>query len=425
VAFLILFALHLAGLVAIIVVGNVQGVDCNTYNGFIGSCATATSGLSNNVVNLIEVCGVLAAATIVFMAIYIQCVRMFPAAMVWIGIGLNIAAFVAGAIYSGFSNQIAGAIVFGIMAAFLCLYFFLVRSRIAFAIEVLRVAAGIISEYPGTQVVAFSSIIVKLGWFFLWSYAVFIAQRFPGNWVYVAFIFLIFSFYWTFEVIKNVVHVTVSGVVASWYFLGAAGPASPTLGAFQRSVTTSLGSIACGSLIVALIKTLRAIIRLFTNNRNRLLACLCECFLGCIDRIVQYFNVYAFCQVAIYGRSYWEAAQATWHLMQTAGLAALVNDNILDGVLWMGVLLGSATVGALGYVLGLYWSLFNTLLTGPFAALGVGVAIGFVLSILAMQCLDSAITCTFVCFAEDKNVLQQRYPALYARLMESYFNLNA
>lgn len=164
--------------------------------------------------------------------------------------------------------------------------------------------------------------------------------------------------------IKNTVHVTVSGVVASWYFLGEMGPASPSLGALRRSLTTSFGSIACGSLIVALIKTLRAMVRAGASSNNRWLTCICSCFLACLDRIVRYFNVYAFCQVAIYGHSYWDAAQATWHLFEsvlpssffltfrrTSGLQALINDNILDGVLWMGVLLGGVSVGAVGYVM--------------------------------------------------------------------------
>jgi len=358
----------------------------------------------------------------------LQCLRMFPDFFVWAGIALNIGGCVAVSIYFFVIGQIAGGVVLLILGLFLALYFFLVRSRIAFAIEVLRVAASAVSEYPGTQVVAFLSIFVKIGWLFLWSYAVFVSQRLPSSGSYAAAVFLIFSFYWTFEVIKNTVHVTVSGVVASWYFLGSAGPPSPTLGALGRALTTSLGSIACGSLIVAIIKTLRAMIRAAANSRSnslRLLACLCGCFLACIDRLVQYFNHYAYVQVAIYGRSYWEAAKATWHLFVNAGLEALINDNILDGVLWMGVLLGGLVTGAAGYGLTtLSWAFFHEFVY-PWAGFGVGFAIGFVLCILAMQCLDSAIVATFVCFAEDKTVLQQRHPALYQRLMETYFNLTA
>jgi len=214
----------------------------------------------------------------------------------------------------------------------------------------------------------------------------------------------------------------VSGVVATWYFLGDQSPSSPTLGALRRSVTTSFGSIACGSLLVALIKTLRFIVRAGASSNNRWLTCLCMCFLNCLDRLVQYFNHYAFCEVAIYGYSYIEAASATWRLFATAGLSALVNDSILDGVLWMGILMGGIATGGFGYGLAIAWpAAFNLL--SPWGAFGVGVFVGVALTLLAMQCIDSAIACTFVCFAEDKNVLQARHPELYNTLMTSYYNI--
>lgn len=53
------------------------------------------------------------------------------------------------------------------------------------------------------------------------------------------------------EVIKNVVHVTASGLMATWYFLSGVGmPRNPTSLAFKRATTTSFGSICLGSLLV-------------------------------------------------------------------------------------------------------------------------------------------------------------------------------
>ena len=54
------------------------------------------------------------------------------------------------------------------------------------------------------------------------------------------------------QVIRNVVHCTTAGTVASWWFIQSAP--SPTLGALKRSLTTSFGSICLGSLIVAILQ---------------------------------------------------------------------------------------------------------------------------------------------------------------------------
>lgn len=82
--------------------------------------------------------------------------------------------------------------------------------------------------------------------------------------VILSLIYLVLLLYWMLEVVKNVVHVTTSGVVATWYFLQDNIPRNPTLSSLRRSVTTSLGSITFGSLIVAFIKTLRFLVRMAT-----------------------------------------------------------------------------------------------------------------------------------------------------------------
>ena len=52
-----------------------------------------------------------------------------------------------------------------------------------------------------------------------------------------------------FSVAKNVVHVTTSGLYATWYFLSSALPSNPTTKAFKRAITTSFGSLCLGSLL--------------------------------------------------------------------------------------------------------------------------------------------------------------------------------
>lgn len=107
--------------------------------------------------------------------------------------------------------MIYGAIVFGVMALLMIVYFLIVRSRIAFAIQVLSAVSETISLYPATQFLAILSIFVKIGWVCLWSYTLVMVQRFQATPSYIMTAFLAFSFYWTFEVVKNIVHVSVSG----------------------------------------------------------------------------------------------------------------------------------------------------------------------------------------------------------------------
>lgn len=43
---------------------------------------------------------------------------------------------------------------------------------------------------------------------------------------------------------------------------------------------------------------------------------MCRCFLGWIERMIQFFNAYAFCYVAIYGKDFRSAGHDVWDLLK-------------------------------------------------------------------------------------------------------------
>jgi len=50
----------------------------------------------------------------------------------------------------------------------------------------------------------------------------------------------------------------------------------------------------------------------------------------------------------------------------------------------------------------------------------IGFVIGFLLMNLSSQVVDSGVTCTFVCFAEDREPLRNNNPELFQRLTTKY-----
>jgi Na+/melibiose symporter-like transporter len=132
-------------------------------------------------------------------------------------------------------------------------------------------------------------------------------------------------------------------VFASFYFLASNENRleSPTLGAARRAMTTSLGSICFGSLIIAVIRTIKALIRMAANQGDNngvgaFLAMCALCIIGCIEQLLEYFNHYAFTQVAIYGKDFCTAAKDTWKLVKERGIDAIINDNLIGNVLASG-----------------------------------------------------------------------------------------
>ena len=71
-------------------------------------------------------------------------------------------------------------------------------------------------------------------------------------------------------------------------------------GAFKRASTYSMGSIAFGSLIVAILDLLRAALQVLQQYAasegsaiGTAIACCAQCCVGCVASLVEYFNRYA------------------------------------------------------------------------------------------------------------------------------------
>jgi hypothetical protein len=101
-----------------------------------------------------------------------------------------------------------------------------------------------------------------------------------------AMVFLVFSFYWTTQVISYVTHVTLSGVFATVYFLNNQ-VAHPIWGSAKRALTTSFGSICFGGLLIAIINTIRYFIQVARSSSNdgilSFVLCILDCIVGCIQ----------------------------------------------------------------------------------------------------------------------------------------------
>jgi hypothetical protein len=117
--------------------------------------------------------------------------------------------------------------------------------------------------------------------------------------------------------------------------------ADPTTAALKASLTSSFGSICLGSLIVALLKIIRNMVRQAARDQG-CLGCIAVCLIQCIENLVELFNYYAYTQVALYGKSFTAAARDTWNLVKSRGLDLLINHDLSDAALFVGALTGAA-----------------------------------------------------------------------------------
>jgi len=305
-----------------------------------------------------------------------------------------------------------------------------VRARVPFAAAMLETVCECIQLFPATVWVAIGSIFVQAIALLIWVmgaasiiHAMDKANT-SDNMRNVVYFLLSVSVFWTTQVIKNVVHVTVAGTFATWYFMFPSSmPPNPTLGALKRATWTSFGSICLGSLLVAIIKALRsAAERAGRGQRQNIGQAILICLISLLERMVEYFNVYAFTQVAIYGKTYCEAASDTWKLIKARGLDIIINDNLIGSVLFFGALAVGLANGAFGLALSYY--IFKY--TASYVLFGfIGLLIGTAMALCAMEVVDSCVASCFVCYAEDPEALQRTKPTTYDRLTNALHHRTA
>jgi hypothetical protein len=312
------------------------------------------------------------------------------------------------------SGGVGAGVLLLIIGLLQLLWLYLVRSRIPFSAALLKISTELIMRYKAIVLTNFLLIGLKLVYILFWAAAVYpylnrgVQAEDPSASDGILTTLLVLFFFWTSQVVFNVMHVTAAGLAATWYFVGSGSmPANPTWASFRRAVTTSFGSICFGSLLVALIKLIRWIAESQRNHDHPFVSCIIDCILGCLERMLEYFNTYAFVHVAIYGCGYIEAAKRTWKLAKECFFAAYFNDALVGTTIFF------VALGASGFI-----GVLTAVATG-WALGGVVFCLAFVIHMLVFRALESFVVTIFVCFAQQPQSLQVSSPELYAMLVQA------
>jgi Plasma-membrane choline transporter len=234
------------------------------------------------------------------------------------GIGTNI---LLGLIMLVWFNPLS-SIIFFLFTALLVWYTKVVWHRIPFAAANLRTAVCAVKANIGMAAMGLLTIPLNMGWFVLWGYTFvhiigspYMQQQVtitestddtvfgtPHNHVteeefsplfYMTWAVSLLSLYWTWQVIRNVFHTTVAGTIGTWWFLPIEASSCCSRGlldSWSRSMTYSFGSICLGSLIVAILETIKSMVQSAARQRSGILRCIAQCLLAWLERIAEYFN---------------------------------------------------------------------------------------------------------------------------------------
>ncbi|XP_072568196.1 choline transporter-like protein 2 isoform X2 [Paramormyrops kingsleyae] len=225
----------------------------------------------------------------------------------------------------------------------------------------------------------------------------------------------LFLFFWCANFVTALGQVTLAGAFASYYWTYKKPedlPAYPIFSSLGRALRYHTGSLAFGSLILAIVQVIRVLLEYLDHKlqgaQNKfakfLLSCLKCCF-WCLEKFIKFLNRNAYIMMAIYGKSFCTSARDAFFLLMRNIIRVAVLDKVTDFLLFLGKLLIVGLVGIIsflffsgraratmdsGFTLNYYWVPILTLIVGSYL-----IAHGF-FSVYAM-CVDTL----FLCFCED------------------------
>ncbi|XP_045102884.1 choline transporter-like protein 1 [Portunus trituberculatus] len=215
----------------------------------------------------------------------------------------------------------------------------------------------------------------------------------------------VFAFLWVSQFILACQDVTIAGAVAEWYFtrnkklLGW-----PILTSVKRLFRYHMGSVAFGSLLIAIVKFIRIIFKYLEKRLNGTtnqfcsfcLKC-CQCCLWCFEKFLKFLSRNAYIEIAIYGYSFCKAAQKAFSLLVNNALRVAAINSVGAFVLVLTKLAIVAITITIGY--------FILRTKQELTYIWVPLLIVFIYSYFIAHCFISVyemcIDTLFLCFCED------------------------
>ena len=184
---------------------------------------------------------------------------------------------------------------------------------------------------------------------------------FLNTYQWVPQLYNLFMLFWVQAFIIGFNQMVLAGCFGDWYWSKSKSSCILFI-SLKDTFVYHLGSIAFGSLLIAICKFLRTLITLVerrlksaTGNNKvigcfiKFMGCCCKCCLWCLEKVLKFINRNAYIMVAIYGRNFCKSAYDAIKLLASNPLRALVLDRVTDFILFLGRLLITAGVGVLGF----------------------------------------------------------------------------
>ena len=310
------------------------------------------------------------------------------------------------------------------------LFTLLMIRRLMIAIAVLKVASQAIAAMPlilFSPLIPFVLNVVFFGWACLvaiYLYACGDLKKDDAGNVSISWdetlqymsLYHLFGIFWTTQFIVGLGVMFTAGAIAAYYWQRESMPKSPIRRSIHRAVRYHVGSIALGSVLVAVVQFIRAVLEYIDRKTKKMqegnpilkyVMCCVKYCMWYLEKVLKYINRNAYILVAVKGYSYcYSAIHAIKLLIMNMARIAVIN-TVGDFLTWLGKIVVTGICGVLAFLM-CDMSMYTdpdsaNYLTSPILPVIVTVFIAYQEADIFMGVYEMAVDTIMLSFCEDCN----------------------
>uniref|UniRef100_A0A182JCJ5 Choline transporter-like protein n=1 Tax=Anopheles atroparvus TaxID=41427 RepID=A0A182JCJ5_ANOAO len=219
----------------------------------------------------------------------------------------------------------------------------------------------------------------------------------------------VLGFFWGICFVSAFSEMVLAFTFATWYWTKQKSrvPFFVLTRGIMLTLFYHLGTLAFGSLIIAICKIIRAFLeyldhklKRYDNGVTRAILCCCRCFFWCLETFLKFLNQNAYIMCAIYGKNFCSSAKDAFSLLTRNVLRVIALDKVTGFLFFLSKLLLACGMAAITYTFA-ESSILKISLNYPFVP-AVLVFIGtFIIASIFFSVYSVAVDTLFLCFLED------------------------
>ena len=173
----------------------------------------------------------------------------------------------------------------------------------------------------------------------------------------------LFGIFWGIFFMEAFGQLVLAGAFAGWYWTFKKPENLPTNGlsaSFHRSVRYHLGTVAFGSLIIAILRMIRVILekiegKLAKYHQDNIIVkgvmCVCKCCFWCLEKFMRFLNRNAYIMCAVQGTNFCSSAKDAFFLLLRNVARLAVLTGVTNFLMFLSKIVVVGICAALSYIL--------------------------------------------------------------------------